>query len=1574
MASDPEDLTGPTALEHDDTVMDGVRAPSHQDSNYDVQDECDSDDSYTNKTPSLNTGNTEEQDDNVSLTTRLRPIEVVLYPPADPSIYERIYPSRTVERVFDIIEEEDGDAYYFVEFKDGDIEEVAYDDMLQLKGGPRAAQKFSLRRFSGVDIEDIGFPPDEYDEDDDSESQDSDRPKKRKRLSQTTRRSTRQASKQASVRTSMEHDLEVDGFEDDLSSDKEFKDVNPSKSKSSIRHSTRVTRSGNTELRSQRKADDSEDELAQDHKSDEDDEYNEVIPFIRSDIGGAVRSSRKRKRPKAAYTTSKYADSDSEIEFVASRRSKRSTKTSKSMRDPEIDDEYYDGHEDKDTFAPKIAAIKEVFEERIEHSEFRQVHAKVCDSCSCGPSHTKGTLIPCQGCSFSFHKQCIGPRSQRDHRVTKVGSEDFVLQCRFCIGLHKKKDKRAPSYSSCQHCKMPGVSCAEFSAKKTPKQEEKARLENGGEDPITQVQPSLVYNPLNVLFRCLICRRAYHFQHLPPLTETSNGNRLEEYSLAGWKCKECLGTNRGIHALVAWRPADQDAYVENQRAHEFSEDEIEYLVKWDRKSHLHDTWMPGAWVYGVAVAAMRAAFHKREENELPKMTTESAVEEEWVLADVFLDVKYKRGFSASSKAQDLTRISEVESVYVKFQGLSYEEAVWDEPPPRDSTLWPAFAAAYEEFLNGKYFSSVKDQEMRQRISLYRSLDFQEYCELKSQPPGLKEGRTLMPYQMEGVNWLLYSFHQQQNVILADEMGLGKTIQIVSFISSLVQDKPQCWPFLIVVPNATCPNWRRELKDWSPGLRVVTYHGGRISQELAYRHELFPNGAKEGMKAHVVIMSYEAAGSMGHTFQGVKWAGLIVDEGQRLKNDETQLYRTLVDLKIPCRILLTGTPLQNNKKELFTLLQFIDSKNNAEELDAQYDELTKENLPKLHDLIRPYFLRRTKAQVLKFLPPMAQVIVPVTMTVLQEKLSKSIIARNPELIKAIISKGRMKAGDRKNLSNIMADLRQCLCHPFCFNSNVEDKNVSEQQMARNLIEASPKFKLLETMLPKLRAGGHRVLIFSQFIRCLDIIEDFLNILGLPFGRIDGQLSALKKQRQIDAFNAPNSPLFAMLLSTRAGGVGINLATADTVIIYDPDWNPHQDIQAISRAHRIGQKEKVLCFQLTTKDTVEENIMQTGRKKLALDHALIESLDADSENTGDLESILKRGAEALFSDKDKVKITYDSAAVDKLLDRSRLESTSTDNETAENQFSVARVWAVDSGTLTDNIDQPDNNPPSTDASVWENILKAREEEHRRELAAKQEVYGRGARRRGTQGVDYNGARRPEPDSGGSDIDGEDELYIDNGVEDDDDEIYQEEQETSLRNKGAKVDHNQAVELPSQAPAKAPQFNQTQAVLAPANPSTGANRPPAQNRVLPQQSVLPSQASLLRNPNPSLIGPIAHHVSLPTNGNSQSSSTVTPAVSSFRMPRSRGTARSNEAMRPTPEAILNSFIAAPPACPRDKDGVCLVCKNTHPLNRACIEFNSEISLRLAIDTLRPYGNSAHVQAFKLFLTGRLRQLSGR
>ncbi len=538
-----------------------------------------------------------------------------------------------------------------------------------------------------------------------------------------------------------------------------------------------------------------------------------------------------------------------------------------------------------------------------------------------------------------------------------------------------------------------------------------------------------------------------------------------------------------------------------------------------------------------------------------------------------------------------------------------------------------------------------------------------------------------------------------------------------------------------MPNATCPNWRREFKQWAPDLRVVTYHGGKVPQELAYKYELFPEHGG-GMRAHAVIMSYDSAQDprTPGLFKSVNWAGLVVDEGQRLKNDQNLLYQALLSMKIPFRLLLTGTPLQNNKRELFNLLQFIDSTQNAESLDGQYAVLDKNTLPKLHEKIRPYFLRRTKAGVLKFLPPMAQIIIPVTMTIIQEKLSKSIMSKNPQLIKAMFANSKLNKHERGSLNNILMQLRKCLCHPFIYSDAIEEKHQDATVVQRNLVEASAKLLLLQIMLPKLKERGHRVLIFSQFLQQLDIVEDFMIGVGYEYRRLDGQISSLEKQKRIDAFNAPESSILAFLLSTRAGGVGINLATADTVIIMDPDFNPHQDIQALSRAHRIGQKQKVLCFQLMTKDTVEERIMQIGRSKMALDHALIESMDDDELEGADLESILRHGASALFNDDyQKSAINYDSAMVDKLLDRSQAETTAvSDDSSAETQFSYARVWDTDKTGFEGLATAEDEEPQAINSSVWDEILAQREEEARQHAEANREILGRGQRRRTVSGL--------------------------------------------------------------------------------------------------------------------------------------------------------------------------------------------------------------------------------------------------
>ncbi|KAL2157372.1 hypothetical protein VTH06DRAFT_6190 [Thermothelomyces fergusii] len=1113
-----------------------------------------------------------------------------------------------------------------------------------------------------------------------------------------------------------------------------------------------------------------------DELQDSDGETNDPsFAFVQSDI---VKTRQRRLRKGSARlrhqarVSSLGGDSDIESE-TRRRRSSRPNRNTRAMADSYVeDDDISYVEEERAPATPRVVGMREVF--RPPPGEFKEAHQTVCDSC--GLDERKAPLIGCQGCSNSYHKGCLGVRSIRDHRVTKVAEDSFALQCRFCVGIYRQKDPRAPRHDVCQGCHERNPSCVPFSEKKTPKQEEALRIKNGGVDPVAPVDPTLVDRAENVLFRCGRCRRAWHYEHLPhpngsrdpAVDDPSNmrKHRLREYQIS-WMCKACQDTEEDkVDKLVAWRPREPGLYKEGRPITEYDEDEVEYLVKWADKSYNHCAWMPGAWVHGVVSAVMRQAFVKRtfgdgsdealgserqqHVDSLLRWTEKEAIDDSWITPDIILDVhyaprtreaekKYRAKPAGERLEDDLSRIHHVVKIYVKFEGLGYDDAVWDTPPAPDAgPVYDAFCEAYREFLNGRHFQSEPWKNMAARIEDFRRRDFCADIEVKQQPGGLRRGK-LMPYQLDGLNWMLYNFREERSVILADEMGLGKTVQVVALLSSFIQDSPRAWPFLVVVPNATCANWRREIKKWAPDLRVVAYYGGRVSQRLALEYELYPNGSRE-MRAHVVIMSYESAkdGETRARFGGTRWAGLVVDEAQALKNDENTLYRALQALRVPFKLLLTGTPLQNNKRELFNLLQFIDpSSFRADELDRQFAQITSENLPELHGLIRPYFLRRTKAEVLTFLPPMAQIILPVSMTVLQERLSKSIMQRNPDLIRSVFVQGRLRANERAGLSNILMQLRKCLCHPFIYSQAIEDRSAPPEVARRNLIEASSKLMLLEIMLPKLKERGHRVLLFSQFLDQLTILEDFLAGLGLRHERLDGGQSSMEKQKKIDAFNAPDSDVFAMLLSTRAGGVGINLASADTVIILDPDWNPHQDIQALSRAHRIGQRKKMLCFQLMTVDSVEEKILQIGRKKLALDHLLIETMDNEEDAPNDVETVLKHSAAALFGEgrKKKEAITYDAAAVDKLLDRSMMEETRTgDDKSAESAFAFARVWANDEGALAEDLrEEPE---PAISMSVWDQILQQRAEEARREAERNMEKLGRGGRRRGA--ANYTGPR--------------------------------------------------------------------------------------------------------------------------------------------------------------------------------------------------------------------------------------------
>ncbi|KJY00598.1 hypothetical protein TI39_contig322g00010 [Zymoseptoria brevis] len=1076
--------------------------------------------------------------------------------------------------------------------------------------------------------------------------------------------------------------------------------------------------------------------------TDDDDEDEEVdsdgIPFLQSDLPGQRRPRRSAKPNYSEDRRTKKSKTKGQSEGM--RHSGRSTRHTGGMQEVEVDDIYRSESDNTPAPAkPKTIGVREVFKPRPRGDEFHLRHNQYCDTCSNGSN--VGPLIDCQGCSLVYHKSCLGHRTGRDHLVTKIGEDDFVLQCRRCVAVARKRDPMAPDQGKCQECHRHGAACRPFRPRKTPAQEQKDRDDNDGVDPIYTVAEERINNVDNVLFRCTNCFRGFHFEHLPSRAdfpsmdidqEIDVEQRVREYS-RDWQCKECVDMPAKVSGIIAWKPVDEDAYDPAHGFEGVEEENKVYLVRWEGMSYFRARWMPGPWVWGVSAHSMRKAFAKREDAQHPKMRTEDAIPEDYLRTDIVLNIKFTSIVDIRTEEIDKARIREVDKALIKYKGLTYEDAVWEAPPsPDDGERWTDFVIAYNDWVAGRYVRQPKAAALKSRLEKVRKDNFQN-LEKQSQPENV-QGGTLMEYQMQGLNWLYYKWFTQSNAVLADEMGLGKTIQIIGFLATLIQDH-SCFPFLVVVPNSTCPNWRREIKRWAPSLRVVAYYGSRESRDSAYRYELYPENSKD-LRCHIVVTSYDAAADENcrKFFRGVAWQGLIVDEGQRLKNDKNQLYSALSALKTPFKILLTGTPLQNNQRELFNLLHFLDDTKNAAELEEEFQDLDQDNITRLHDLIRPYFLRRTKAQVLTFLPPMAQIIVPVSMSLVQKKLYKSIYSKNPELMKAIFSaESNSKSTERGSLSNIIMQLRKCLCHPFVYSRSIEDKNVDIASSHRNLVDASSKLKFLELLLPKLQQRGHRVLIFSQFLDMLDMVEDFLDGMQLRYQRLDGQVSSLIKQKRIDEFNAPDSPLFAFLLSTRAGGVGINLATADTVIILDPDFNPHQDIQALSRAHRIGQTKKVLCFQLVTRLSAEERIMQIGRKKLALDHVLIQEMDADDAEQTDLVSVLRHGANAVFDDQDDQEITFSDADIEHLLDRSHIEKTpSGADKTAENQFSFARVWANERGMLEESALEVEETAP--DPGVWDNILKERERIAAEDAAAKAEDYGRGRRARAN--VDYAG----------------------------------------------------------------------------------------------------------------------------------------------------------------------------------------------------------------------------------------------
>lgn len=540
--------------------------------------------------------------------------------------------------------------------------------------------------------------------------------------------------------------------------------------------------------------------------------------------------------------------------------------------------------------------------------------------------------------------------------------------------------------------------------------------------------------------------------------------------------------------------------------------------------------------------------------------------------------------------------------------------------------------------------------------------------IPAQQPQLFTGGVMRWYQIEGIEWLRMLWENGINGILADEMGLGKTIQCIAHIAMMIEKKVM-GPFLVVAPLSTLPNWINEFKRFTPEVSVLLYHGPQSERAKLLKQIRRPQGPLS--MCPVVVTSFEISMIDRKFLQRFQWKYLIVDEGHRIKNLNCRLVRELKMLPTDNKLLLTGTPLQNNLAELWSLLNFllpevfddlksfeswfdIDTLSEAENVVAA--EREQNILSMLHQILTPFLLRRLKSDVTLEVPPKKEIIVYAPLTAKQETFYTAVVNKTitrmlgqekTEAPVALTSSGRPKRRTRKlvdygetdgdtpydldkylervrkeqeqsspqvldvqspldaqinlKLQNILMLLKRCCNHPYLVEYPL-DPATQEFKIDEQLVRSSGKFLILDRLLPALKKRGHKVLIFSQMTSILDILTDYCYLRDFQYSRLDGNMSYAERDENMTKFSK-DPEVFLFLLSTRAGGLGINLTAADTVIIFDSDWNPQADLQAQDRCHRIGQTKPVVVYRLVTANTIDQKILERASAKRKLEQMVI-----------------------------------------------------------------------------------------------------------------------------------------------------------------------------------------------------------------------------------------------------------------------------------------------------------------------------------------------------------------------------------
>ncbi|PSS01091.1 CHD3-type chromatin-remodeling factor PICKLE like [Actinidia chinensis var. chinensis] len=815
------------------------------------------------------------------------------------------------------------------------------------------------------------------------------------------------------------------------------------------------------------------------------------------------------------------------------------------------------------------------------------------------------------------------------------------------------------------------------------------------------------------LLCCETCTYAYHPKCLlPPLKAPLPSN---------WRCPECASPLNDIEKILdcEMRPTVAD----DSDASKLGSKQIfvkQYLVKWKGLSYLHCTWVPEkefikAYKEHPRLRTKVNNFHRQMSSVNNSEDDFVAIRPEWTTVDRIL----------ACRGDD-----DEKEYYVKWKELPYDECYWEFESDISS-----FQQEIERFnkiqSRRRKQSKQKSSNRDATESKKKQKEFQQY----EQSPGFLSGGSLHPYQLEGLNFLRFSWSKQTHVILADEMGLGKTIQSIAYLASLFEENIS--PHLVVAPLSTLRNWEREFATWAPQMNVVMYVGSAQARAIIREYEFyFPKrksknkksvqnsgeSKQDRIKFDVLLTSYEMINLDSASLKPIYWESMIVDEGHRLKNKDSKLFSSMKQYSSKHRILLTGTPLQNNLDELFMLMHFLDAGKFAslEEFQEEFKDINQEEqISRLHKMLAPHLLRRVKKDVMKELPPKKELILRVELSSKQKEYYKAILTRNYEIL-------TRKGGAQISLINVVMELRKLCCHAYML-EGVEPNIADANEAFKQLLETSGKLHLLDKMMVKLKEQGHRVLIYTQFQHMLDLLEDYCHYKKWQYERIDGKVGGAERQIRIDRFNAKNSSRFCFLLSTRAGGLGINLATADTVIIYDSDWNPHADLQAMARAHRLGQTNKVMIFRLITRGTIEERMMQMTKKKMVLEHLVVGKLKTQNINQEELDDIIRYGSKELFADENDEagksrQIHYDDGAIDRLLNREQVgdEEVNMDEEEEDGflkAFKVANFEYIDEGEVAAeeevrmaSTEIKTTTTNSERASFWEDLLRDKYEVHK------------------------------------------------------------------------------------------------------------------------------------------------------------------------------------------------------------------------------------------------------------------------